>query len=214
MNLKDYLGKLNKRIRFIYERVKQEHRVQEKSDYATMVDISDAVDVFKHLRLDKAYRLYAYTNMEYHGLCGFVVALDSNAQPAKIRQSSGNIFNCIQSSKPKEGINPLEVIFSDGSLEGCFETVVFKELLEKIVKLNEEPLGSSFIFSEEDIPNELSFICELKDWTPKYHATVGNYSTLLQLCSHKSGKVSLNQYQFSDSSIWISLHVWQPSDLV
>lgn len=204
VNLKNHLEGLNKRIHSVYEKFEQEHRAQRESEYATMVDISESVGIFKHLKLDEEYRLYAYTKMEYHGLCGFVVALDRNVQPPKILKRSAGIFDCIQGSRPKEGITPLEVIFSDGSPEGCFEAVVFEELLEKIAKLNEEPLGNDFIFSEEDMPNVREFICELKDWTPKHYVTDGNYSALLQLCSHKRGRVSLNQYKFSDSSLWIS----------
>ena len=93
------------------------------------LDVSDCVKVFPHLKLDKDYRLMSYISREYHGLHGLIAAIKKEeSTQGKIGDDAlSKMFGTVD--LPETAVDPMEVIFNDGTAEGFLEAVLFSDFL-------------------------------------------------------------------------------------
>ena len=100
-------------------------------DIVAHFDISNAVDIFPHLKLDSNYSLFCYVSNEYHGLWGRVAAVRNccDVRPRIIREDG--LFGP-QFDFPRYSFEPMEAIYNDGTPEGYLEALVLAGLLSSV----------------------------------------------------------------------------------
>ena len=99
-------------------------RAKEKK-WPVSISIPDLTELFPHLYLDEDYDLFGYYAREYHGLFGEIAAVKKcDDHTASVEDFLIPIIHL-----PKEAVDPMEVIYCDGTGEGYFEAILLKNLI-------------------------------------------------------------------------------------
>ncbi len=102
-----------------------------RCDGYACVDIRDCVDLFSHLEIDEEHALLCYVSKEYHGLYGTVAAIKGDEYAGAYIDPAfvGRFFSM---KLPEKAVNPMEIVYNDGTPEGYMEAVLFSEFITNL----------------------------------------------------------------------------------
>ena len=131
-------------------------------------NISDSLEIFPHLHLDNAFRLLLYVSMGNDGAFCTICALQMGNDPDPMNITP--VGTPIRWTHPAQGVNPLEVVYRDGTPESFMEGVMFRDFLQNMT----ESVGLGTRVNEilTSAPPEFrkfksGFDISVKDWTPR-----------------------------------------------
>ena len=182
----------------------------------TWFDVSDGMNLFPHLELDKNYALVCYLSSEYHGIWGRVAAVPQGASPiptvdtetlwAKLTQ--GTHFEL-----PGEAAPPMEAIYHDGTTEGYFEALLCSLFLSALPYVRYEQERWDIIMTKPpaDLDSAWDSYMEIPDWRPRMIANTLCANTLLVFrrkiengfgASSGKDRIYLSEYNFQNRLNW------------
>ena len=143
-------------------------------------EVSDVLTLFPHLALDERYALVCYVYHHYHGVNGKVVAVPKTSSFIPDVKSPGG-FNGFWGpiySVSEDAVPPMEVIYTDGTPEGYFESIMAANTIPNMM-LNDFKCTRSHSFIAEspaDFPVNWKVYISLTDWRPRivYNHTQGS----------------------------------------
>ena len=156
-----------------YKTVSQQAK---KREWPISVLVPDLTELFPHLYLDEDYELFGYYAREYHGLFGEIAAVKKgNDHTASVEDFAIPIIDL-----PEEAVDPMEVIYCDGTGEGYFEAILLKSLISGLERLREySPYGRELVsFREMDL-SRWETIAEVSDWSIRFELSKKSCSMYL-----------------------------------
>lgn len=146
------------------------------------ISVPDLTELFPHLTLDEDYDLFGYYAMEYHGLFGKIAAVKKwDDHTASVEDFLIPIIHL-----PKEAVDPMEVVYCDGTGEGYFEAILLNNLIRGLERFRGNSAYGREIISFQGMDlSKWETIAEVSDW-----------SIRLEL-----GKKSCNMYLFEIDTV-------------
>ena len=147
-----------------------------KREWPVSVLVPDLTELFPHLYLDEDYELFGYYAREYHGLFGEIAAVKKgNDHTASVEDFSIPIIDL-----PKEAVDPMEVIYCDGTGEGYFEAILLKSLISGLERLREySPYGRELVSFQGMDLSRWETIAEVSDWSIRFELSKKSCSMYL-----------------------------------
>ena len=145
-------------------------RADENLLWPIELDLNDFVLPFDHLKQDPDYDALCYCAHDIHGSVGRVAAVrhgETHEAPCRSRDCSSSIH------LPKAAIDPMEIIYCDGSPDGYLEAVLYYELLYQFpLVFNNYCRQDTILFQKPDAFNESwDPLFEISDWAPKFRGS-------------------------------------------
>lgn len=129
------------------------------------ISMPDLTGLFPHLHMDENYDLFGYYVREYHGLFGKIAALN------KIDDHTATVENYLIPiiHLPKEAVDPMEIIYCDGTGEGYFEAILLKNLIRGLEHFRgNSPNGREIISFQGMDLSQWETIAEVSDWSIRF----------------------------------------------
>lgn len=133
------------------------------------LDVTDCVKVFPHLELDEDYQLMCYISHEHHGYHGRIAAIKKGESTEGAIEDEPLARHLGIVDLPETAVNPMEVIFNDGTAEGFLEAVLFSCFLCDIPNNRFRHHKRKDILQEypDDINSRWDVHIEIMDLRPK-----------------------------------------------
>lgn len=134
-------------------------------------NITSFITPFRHLQLDPDYEFFCYIDYEYHGSFGYTAAI-KRGEPHQAGYKERIIFPEI--ILPEKAVDPMEVVYCDGSPEGFLEAVLLKKMLNGLPrKRNIYSDGTSVLFTKPESLNEdWDILIPVTEWYPKFKDSI------------------------------------------
>ena len=166
--------------------------------------LDDFITPFHHLRQDERYHIYGYILKEIHGTYGSVAAIEKDMPHSADVTSS---FPIATLDLHPHAIDPMEIIYCDGSPEGYLEAILYQKLLTTFPQtFNVYSDANTILFEAPNglyRKNKWDMLISVDQWAPKCKDnTIYLYMYELEdgfEASNGLSRISLRSYAFSDN---------------
>lgn len=157
------------------------------------------LEAFPHLTMDPDYSLYAYNSYEYHGRYGRAAAV-RHGEP---HTAAISVYPLESIKLPEAAVDPMEVIYCDGTPEGYLDAVLFRKMLFWFSRRgNCDTVLFECPESIAEHPDSWDMLLKVENWVPAVkkdtlYLFMFEYEDGIAPSNGKS-RITLQSYYFTD----------------
>ena len=180
---------------------KRKSHLKDETAWPIELCLNDFIAPFQHLTADENYDIFCYVAHEFHGSVGSVAAIQHGESHSAKCESLAPFPDIIL---PEASVDPMEVIYCDGTPEGYLEAALCEKMLQGFpLILNIYSDYNSILFDRpKSLDQTWDMLLHVDNWCPQVKGS-SLYFYMFEFehgmeASNGRSRISLRCYSFSD----------------